>query len=85
MMIATTKQQRFPESCYLLDGATDAGPVIGVYRDTPIVETVTDQRGRRFTYDGIAPRRRNGELDLQALRPGEWVLRPGLVYRLVEA
>lgn len=74
---------RFPEERHVTIEARDAGPVLGTYRGQPIVETLIDHKGRRFTYDGLAPRRRNGDLDVAALGAGEWVLEPGLVYRLM--
>ena len=56
------------------------GPVIGYYADHAIADAVVDYFGRRFTYAGIAPRLRNGWYDVDALRPGEWIVEPGLIY-----
>ena len=56
------------------------GPVIGFYAGEPIAARVIDLFGRRFTYDGVAPRRRNGQYDPSGLRAGEWIVEPGLVY-----
>jgi hypothetical protein len=49
---------------------------------TPISEVVTDLFGRRFTYAGAAPRKGNGTYDVDSLRPGEFIVEPGLLYRL---
>lgn len=57
------------------------GPVIGTYMDQPIAEAVIDESGRRYVYAGLAPRRRGGRFDTEALRPGEFILQPGLIYR----
>src|SRR5271169_4519880 len=59
-----------------------AGPVIGVYRGLPFAEQVVDQFGRRFAYVGVACRRRDGQFDLASLRPGEFIVEPGLAYRM---
>jgi hypothetical protein len=56
------------------------GQVIGYYAGRPIAAAVVDHFGRRFTYAGVAPRLRNGRYDAEALRPGEWIVEPGLVY-----
>lgn len=58
------------------------GPTIGFYGEHPIAAAIVDHFGRRFVYDGIAPRKRDGKYDIKALRPGEWVAEPGLVYHI---
>jgi hypothetical protein len=58
-----------------------AGPVVGFLAGNPIPEAVVDYFGRRYVYAGVAPRRRNGKYDGDALRRGEWIVEPGLVYR----
>jgi len=58
------------------------GPVIGFYKEQPIAAAVLDYFGRRFVYDGIATRRRDGQYDIRLLRPGEWIVEPGLVYHI---
>ncbi len=59
-----------------------SGPTIGLYRGLPIAERVVDQFGRRFLYVGLASRRRDGRFDVASLRAGEFIVEPGLVYRL---
>jgi hypothetical protein len=56
------------------------GQVIGYYAGRPIAAAVVDHFGRRFTYAGVAPRLRSGTYDVGSLRPGEWIVEPGLVY-----
>ena len=60
------------------------GPPIGYLGGRPIPGTVVDVAGQRYRYAGLAPRRRDGEIDIAALRPREWIVRPGLVYFLEE-
>ena len=57
------------------------GPVVGYYAGRPISAAVVDYSGRRYSYAGVAPRRRSGQYDVEALAPGEWIIEPGLVYR----
>jgi hypothetical protein len=59
-----------------------AGATIGLYRGLPIAERVVDQFNRRFTYLGVIGRRRDGHYDVNALKPGQFVVEPGLVYGL---
>jgi len=67
------------EYLILLEPRPD-GPVIGYYAGRAIAEVVLDYFGRRFTYAGIAPRLRSGRYDVDSLRPGEWIVEPGLIY-----
>ena len=61
-----------------------AGPLLGYYYDRPIPAAVVDYFGRRYIYAGIAPRRHNGQYDVEALAIGERLVEPGLVYRSEE-
>ncbi len=67
----------------LLHGAKPAGRSIGEYAGQAIAEIVEDAFGHRLMYAGVAPRRLDGEFDVDALQPGEFILKPGLVYRRV--
>ena|SRR5260221_13765499 len=59
-----------------------AGPTIGLYRGLPIAERVVDLFNRRYTFVGVIGRRRDGQYDVDALKPGQFVVEPGLVYGL---
>jgi hypothetical protein len=72
------------EYCILHD-VKPVGRTMGFFADREIPEAVVDQFGRRFDYVGVASRKPNGKLDAEALGPGEFILRPGLVYRLVRS
>ena len=66
-------------------GAADVereGPVIGSLNGQPIAATVVDRDGHAYVFTGLAPRHRDGRLDVEALKPNEWIVRPGLVYQL---
>jgi hypothetical protein len=56
--------------------------MIGVFSGVPIVDTITDRFGRRFVFVGLAPRQRDGDYDAEMLKTGEFILEPGLLYRL---
>jgi hypothetical protein len=71
-----------PIEYFILHGVTPIGRSIGFYEDRPIAESIVNEHGQRFVYAGVAPRRWNGQFDLDALRPGEFIAQPGLVYRL---
>jgi hypothetical protein len=56
------------------------GPVLGYFAGQAIPTAVVDLFGHRFTYAGIASRLRSGRYDVDSLRPGEWLVEPGLIY-----
>lgn len=56
------------------------GPPVGYLAGRPIPGTVVDTAGQRYRFAGLAPRRHDGEIDVAAQRPREWIVRPGLVY-----
>jgi hypothetical protein len=58
------------------------GPPIGYLGGRPIPGTVVDADGQRYRYAGLAPRGRDGQIDLRSLRESEWIVRPGLIYFL---
>jgi hypothetical protein len=67
---------------FLLHDAKPTGPSVGIYANRDIPASVVDDFGRRYLFSGIAPRQGNGQFDLDALRAGEFILKPGLVYRM---
>jgi hypothetical protein len=71
-----------PVEYFIVHDATPRGPRLGRYADHEIAESIVDSFGRRYVYAGIAPRCWNGQFDVDALQPGEFILQPGLVYRL---
>jgi hypothetical protein len=69
-----------PVDYFILVEPRADGPVIGFYAGHPIAAAVVDYFGRRFLYAGVAPRLRSGRYDGDSLRPGEWIVEPGLIY-----
>jgi hypothetical protein len=70
-----------PVEYSILHHVRATGPTMGYYSDHPIAASIVDEHGRRFVYAGIAPRRWNGQYDVDALKTGEFIVEPGLVYR----
>lgn len=69
-----------PVDYFILVEPRADGPIVGFYAGHPIAAAVVDYFGRRFIYAGVAPRLRSGRYDGDSLRPGEWIVEPGLVY-----
>lgn len=69
---------------FILHEAQPAGRCIGYLGDEPISEYVTDYFGRSYIYVGVAPRTWGGEIDIDALGDGEFLLPPSLLYRRSE-
>jgi hypothetical protein len=59
---------------------TGRGPSLGTYRDRDIPEWINSDSGR-FNYDRVAMEDRDGSVPLAQLRPDEFVVAPGLIYR----
>ena len=71
-----------PIDYFLINGSTPSGATLGRLGDTAIREFVTDVFGKRYRYVGLAPRTWRGELDVDALKDGEFILAPNLLYCL---
>lgn len=69
-----------PIEYFMLVEPRPDGPVVGYYAGRAIAAAVLDYFGRRFAYVGVAPRLRSGRYDVDSLRPGEWIVEPGLIY-----
>lgn len=79
-MLATARTAR-PIEYSILQDTKPAGPSIGRFADQEFAEFVRDAFGRLFVYSGVAPRRSDGQFNDDALGPGEFIVRPGLIYR----
>jgi hypothetical protein len=71
-----------PTEYFILNDVRTEGATIGQLAGKPIAETVVDASGHRYRYVGVAPRAADGRFDVDALRTGEWIVRPGLLYAL---
>lgn len=70
----------YDDAYAILEHASGSGELIGSFCDLPIYEQMIDRFGRVYSYVGLAPRRRDGSFDAEAMEPGEFVLPPGLLY-----
>jgi hypothetical protein len=61
-------------------GPPGTADVAGYLDGRPIADTGIDTAGHLYRYVGLAPRLREGQVDVLSLRPGEWIVGPGLVY-----
>ncbi len=78
--LAPKVSRRFPTEYFILANLRVEGGVIGHLADKPIAETVVDGNGFRYHFVGVAPHSADGRFDVDSLRPGEWIVQPGLVY-----
>ncbi len=65
-----------------LFNAKSSGPSIGTYSGRDIPSSVEDGFGRRYDFVSVAPRCWNGKINVGALREGEFLFPPDLVYRM---
>jgi hypothetical protein len=59
-----------------------AGATIGVYRGLPIAEQVVDLFDRRYSFVGIIGMRSDGQYDVDALKPGQFIVEHGVDYEI---
>ncbi|MEI2297059.1 hypothetical protein [Ensifer sp. MJa1] len=78
--LTSKPSRRLPTEYFMLADVQFEGAVIGYLADRPIREAVTDGDGLRYRFVGVAPRLASGGFDVLALRSGEWIVQPGLVY-----
>lgn len=69
-----------PFEYFVLNDVRPDGAVVAYVADRPVRGAVIDAHGRRYQFAGLARRDSNGRLDVQALRAGEWIVHPNLVY-----
>lgn len=72
--------RNLPFEYFLLGNVQFSGAVVAQIGERPIRETVIDAGGRQYRFVGLARRDDDGRLDVEALRPGEWIVEPNLVY-----
>lgn len=67
---------------FILTRVHNDGPTLGCFCDLPISSLVVDEAGHCYRFVGIMPRRASGAYELDKLAPEEWIVSPGLIYRL---
>ena len=78
--LTSKANRRLPTEYFVLADVAFEGAVIGYLAGRPIREAVSDRDGLRYRFVGVAPRLPGGGFDVLALRSGEWIVLPGLVY-----
>lgn len=81
MRLVISKPNQILEYSLVYD-ATGVGPKIGEYAGVPIYESIVDGYGQHYSFVGAASRYADGTLNAEVLKLGEFILRPGLIYRL---
>jgi hypothetical protein len=74
-----TPDRSEPTEYFVLANLREQGAIIGRLAGHPIADTVVDASGSRYR---VATRDSSGRFDVEALRAGEWIVQPGLVYAL---
>lgn len=69
-----------PHEYFVLEPARTSGAVIGHRRGQPIAASVIDRDGGHYRFVGVAARDSRGRLDVMALKQGEWIVAPDLIY-----
>jgi hypothetical protein len=82
--ISNRERHPLDDEFFILSHIHVEGGVVGRLGELAIPSQVVDEDGRRYIFEGVAARRPNGRFDVRTLRPGEWIVRPGLVYREIE-
>ncbi len=74
-----------PVDYYVLDNPRAVGPIVARFADRPIHEEVVGENGQHYRFAGVMPRTRSGRFAIEVLRPGEWIVQPGLIYASEQA
>jgi len=72
-------KRNLPVEYYILDVDSE-GAIVGYIGERPVPGIVIDCLGHSYRYAGLAPRCLDGRLDVLSLKPGEWIVQPGLLY-----
>jgi hypothetical protein len=79
-MLANTHRAQVLEYS-ILHNTKPMGPPIGKLAGNDFSEIICDEFDRLFVFSGVAPRRSNGQFDEDALKKGEFIVPPGLIYK----
>jgi hypothetical protein len=82
--VSTRERHPLDDEFFILSNVRPEGSVVGRLGELAIPSHVIGEDGQRYVFEGVAARRPGGRFDVRTLRPGEWIVRPGLVYRQVD-
>lgn len=69
---------------FILSHVRPEGSVVGHLGELPIPARLIGEDGHHYVFEGVAARRPSGRFDVRTLRPGEWIVQPGFVYRQID-
>lgn len=79
---AQTMSRALPVEYFILAGISFRGDIVGSLDGRPIHDIAVDESGRQYRFAGVAPKTAGGRYNVIALSEGEWIVEPGLLYRL---
>ena len=82
--VSARQRHRLDDEFFILLNVRPEGRVVGHLGELAIPSRVIDEDGQHYVFEGVAARRPSGRFDVRTLRPGEWIVRPGLVYRQID-
>ncbi|HEY1382035.1 MAG TPA: hypothetical protein VGF43_00390 [Dongiaceae bacterium] len=82
--VSTRERHPMDDELFILSHVRPEGGVVGHLGELPIPGEVIGEDGQHYVFEGVAMRRPSGRFDVRTLRPGEWIVQPGLVYRQVD-
>jgi hypothetical protein len=82
--VAARERHPMDDEFFILSNVRPEGSVVGRLGELAIPSQVIGEDGQCYVFEGVASRRPSGRFDVRTLRPGEWIVRPGLVYRQIE-
>lgn len=82
--ISTHERHPMDDEFFVLSNIRPEGNVVGRLGELAIPSQVVDEDGQHYVFEGVAARRPSGRFDVRTLGPGEWIVRPGLVYRQID-
>jgi hypothetical protein len=80
VIMSKASNRNRPVDYFMLQEPQGEGPPVGTFAGQAIAERMTDYLGHHYRFAGVAPRLQDGRYDVDALRPGEWLVEPGLIY-----
>lgn len=82
LKLPSKMSRNFPAEYFILTNLQSEGAILGQLAGAPIAETMIDEHGRRYHFAGVARHSVDGGFDVDSLQTGEWIVQPGLVYRM---
>lgn len=82
--VSTRERHPMDDEFFILSHVRPEGSLVGHLGELPIPARLIGEDGHHYVFEGVAARRPSGRFDVRTLRPGEWIVQPGFVYRQVD-